>query len=153
MSALARPSILVQVVFKIYCYYSVSRRDILPTIASIPYAGAATMIAGAGEDSAGGAEGARELPTAWLGALAISTSIPLLLFSLSSWLLSLFSLLLSPDAGSSDLGSGLGLGGAVQRGTSQTTPVKLLSLKPPLFHLRQGLPDRSRALKPAFMAP
>lgn len=120
---------------------------------STPYAGVATMIAGAGEDSAGGADGARELPMAWLGALAISTSIPLLLLSLSSWLLSLFSLLLSPEAGSSDLASGFGLGGAVQRGSSQTTPVKLLTVNPPFFHLRQGLPDRSRALKPALMAP
>lgn len=120
---------------------------------SISYAGAATVITGAGEDSAGCADGARELSTAWLGGLVISTSIPLLLFSLSSWLLSLFSLLLSPDAGSSDLTSGLGLGGAVQRGSSQTTPVKLLTLKPPFCHLRQGLPDRSRALKPAFIAP
>lgn len=53
--------------------------------ATSPYAGVATMTtSAAGEDAAGGAEGARELPTAWLGALVISTSTPLWLFSLSS---------------------------------------------------------------------
>jgi hypothetical protein len=76
-----------------------------------------------------------------------------LLFSLSSWLLSLFSLLLSPDAGSSESPLTLALGGAVQRGISQLTPVKLLSRKPPFCHLRQGFPERSRALRPALIAP
>jgi hypothetical protein len=49
--------------------------------------------------------------------------------------------------------SGRDLGGAVHRGISHTTPVNVLSVKPPLFHLRQGLPDRSSARRPALMAP
>lgn len=119
---------------------------------------AATTGTGAGDD-------------AWmLGALCISTSAPLSLletllpslpfsfsFSFSfSFPFSLFSLLLPSADGaaeSSALDSGTVRGGAVQRGISQTTPVKLLSLKPPLAHLRQGLPDRSRARRPALMAP
>ncbi len=91
-----------------------------------------------------------------LGALCISTSPPLLLLSLLTCSFSLFSLLLpstEADADSSAAGSGLGLGGAVQRGISQTTPVKLFSRNPPLAHFRQGFPERSRARRPALMAP
>lgn len=84
----------------------------------------------------------------------MSTSGPLLLFSLAIWLLSLFSLLLSPDAEPSELPrTTIGLDGAVQRGSSQVTPVKLLILKEPLCHFRHGLPDRSRARRPALIAP
>jgi hypothetical protein len=95
---------------------------------------------------------------AWaLWTLCISTSAPLLLLLvlLGSAPLSLFSLLLLPSAEASveSSASRAFLFGAVQRGTSQTTPVKLLSVKPPLAHLRQGLPDLSRALRPALMAP
>ena len=98
---------------------------------------------------------------AWLLAagVGISASAPLLLFSaLLSAAVSLFSLLLelSADAAvveSPVLDSGVFLGGAVQRGISQIVPVKLLSVKPPLFHLRQGLPERSRARRPALIAP
>jgi len=90
----------------------------------------------------------------------ISTSTPLLLLLLASlfaWLVfSLFSLvLLSADAAaepSADT-SGIGFGGAFQRGISQMTPVKLLSLNPPLLHLRQGFPDLSSARRPALIAP
>ncbi len=91
-------------------------------------------------------------------ALGASTSPPLLLFSLLSWLLpSLFSLLLpSAEAGvdsSAVSSSGLGFGGAVQRRISQLTPVKLFREKPPRVHFRQGLPDRSSARSPALIAP
>ena len=44
-------------------------------------------------------------------------------------------------------------GGAPQDGRCHTTPVKLLTLKPFFSHLRQGLPVRSRARRPALMAP
>lgn len=104
------------------------------------------------------ATGAGELSAAMLGVLCISMSLPLLLASLLIWLLSsLFSLplLLSTDAGvdPSIDESGRGFGGAVQRGISQMTPVKVLSVKPPFVHFRQGLPDRSKARRPALMAP
>jgi hypothetical protein len=88
--------------------------------------------------------------------LPCSMSAPPLLFSLFSlsiWLLSLFSLLLSPDAESPEVPSAFTFGGAVQRGISQVTPVKLLSLKLPFCHLRHGFPDRSRARRPALIAP
>lgn len=94
-----------------------------------------------------------------LGALCISASAPLLLLTalMSPCGFSLFSLLLllSADgaAESSVPGSRFFLGGAVQRGTSHMTPVKVLSLKPPRAHLRQGLPDLSRARRPALIAP
>jgi hypothetical protein len=96
------------------------------------------------------------LSAAKLGVPCISTSPPLLLASLFTWLLSsLFSLLLLSEAGvepSAD-DSGRDLGGAVHRGISQTTPVKLLSVKPPFCHLRHGLPERSSARRPALIAP
>lgn len=101
------------------------------------------------------AMGAGEL--AWIlgGMLRGSPSTLLVLFSLFIWLPSLFSLLLlSAEAVGSSLGaSGLGFGGAVQRGISHKTPVNDFSLKPPLDHLRQGAPDRSRARRPALIAP
>ena len=116
--------------------------------------------AGAGA-GVGPGDGAAELAAAKLGAFFISTSAPLLLGSLFTWVFcpeTMFSLLLpSADAetgvGSSAVGSGRGFGGAVQRGSSHTTPVKLLRVNPPLVHFRQGLPDRSRARRPALMAP
>lgn len=46
-----------------------------------------------------------------------------------------------------------GFGGAAQLGTSHTTPVKLFNEKVLRCHLRQGLPVRSRARSPAFIAP
>lgn len=103
------------------------------------------------------ATGAGEGAATTLGGLCISTSTPLWLVSLlTSPLVSLFSLLLpSAETGpeSSADNSGNVFGGAVQRGISQTTPVKLLSRKEPLAHFRQGLPDRSRARRPALIAP
>lgn len=104
------------------------------------------------------------VPLASLVSLTLLTPFvsfsPFSLFSLFS-LSSLFSLLLpaaetaaEAEADSSvTTGSGSGLGGAVHRGISHTVPVKLLSLKPPFAHFRQGLPERSRARRPAFMAP
>jgi hypothetical protein len=77
----------------------------------------------------------------------------LLLFSLSIWLLSLFSLLLPPDADSSDSPLILTLGGADHRGISHSTPVNVLSLKEFFCHFLHGAPDRSNALRPALMAP
>jgi hypothetical protein len=118
------------------------------------YAEAATARA-AGADEGGRVDGAGELALL-LAVLPSSMSAPPLLFSLFSlaiWLLSLFSLLLSPDAESPEVPSALIFGGAVQRGISQTTPVKLLSVKLPFCHLRHGLPDRSRARRPALIAP
>ena len=107
--------------------------------------------------AAGAGTGAGELSAEKLGVPCISTSTPLWLASLLTWLLfSLFSLLLLSDAAAVDPSaddSGRDLGGAVHRGISQTTPVNVLSVKPPLFHLRQGLPDRSSARRPALMAP
>ncbi len=95
-----------------------------------------------------------------LWTLRISASAPLLLLLalLPSWPFSLFSLLLLLSAadGAPDsplLDSGSFFGGAVHLGTSQTTPVKLLSLKPPRAHLRQGLPLLSSARRPALIAP
>lgn len=93
-----------------------------------------------------------------LWTLCISTSTPLLLLLtlLPSWPFSLFSLplLLSTDAvAESSVDSVTFFGGAVQRGISQTTPVKLFKVNPPLDHLRQGFPDRSRARRPALIAP
>src|SRR5436190_573720 len=103
------------------------------------------------------ANGAGELAAAMLGTLCISTSTPLWLASLLTWLLSsLFSLLLlSAEIGveSSAEDSGRSLGGAVQRGISQTTPVKLFTTKLPLVHFRHGLPVRSSARRPALIAP
>lgn len=95
--------------------------------------------------------------TLWV--LLISTSAPLLLLLplLASGPFSLFSLLLllsaegAPDSSSADPGTVFG--GAFHRETSQTTPVKLLSVKPPTAHLRQGLPVLSRARSPALIAP
>lgn len=86
------------------------------------------------------------------GEEAILTSRPLLLFSLSTWL-SLFSLLLPPDAEPSELPSIEIFGGAFQRGISQTTPVKLLSVNPPFCHFLHGLPVLSSARSPALIAP
>lgn len=109
-----------------------------------------------GVDEGGRVDGGGELLALLLALLLSSMSAPPLLFSLFSlaiWLLSLFSLLLSPDAESPEVPSALIFGGAVQRGISQTTPVKLLSVKLPFCHLRQGLPDRSSARRPALIAP
>lgn len=108
---------------------------------------AAVTAMGAGDDAL----------TLWM--LLISTSAPLLLLLplLASGPFGLFSLLLllsaegAPD--SSLTGSGTFFGGALHRETSHTTPVKLLTLKPPIAHLRQGFPDLSSARRPALMAP
>lgn len=98
-----------------------------------------------------------------LGMLCISTSPPELLTSLLAGCstFSLFSLLLpladtGPKVGTSSgvaSSTGLGFGGAVHRWISHETPVKVLSWKLPLAHLRQGFPERSRARRPALMAP
>ena len=60
-----------------------------------------------------------------------------------------FGVAASPD---SSLAS-CSLFGAPQVGRLQTMPVKLLTVRPCLAHLRHGLPERSRARKPALMAP
>ena len=126
-----------------------------PSIESESVHAEAVTTGAVGADEGGRVDGAGELALL-LALLPSSTSAPALLFSLFSlaiWLLSLFSLLLSPDAESPDVPSALTFGGAVQRGISQTTPVKLLSVKLPFCHLRQGLPDLSRARRPALIAP
>lgn len=43
--------------------------------------------------------------------------------------------------------------GAVHDPRDHWTPVKLFNSKPFRFHLRHGLPDRSSARRPAFIAP
>src|SRR3569833_2436965 len=112
-------------------------------------------------DSAAIGIGAGELGLT-LATLRISTSPspaspPVLLLSLLIGAFSLFSLLLPPSAETvpdSSWGSGVAsLFSPVQRGISQTTPVKLLSLMPPFCHRRHGAPERSSALRPALMAP
>lgn len=85
--------------------------------------------------------------------LPTSRSPALLLFSLSSWLLSLFSLLLSPEADSSHSPLILTFGGADHRGISHSLPVKVLILNELFCHFRQGVPERSSALSPALIAP
>lgn len=47
----------------------------------------------------------------------------------------------------------LGLSPPLHEGISHTTPVKLFNVNGFLSHLRQALPDRSRARRPALMAP
>lgn len=85
--------------------------------------------------------------------LVASTSMALVLFSLSIWLFSLFSLLLSPVDEPSVLGLTVTLGGALHLGISIGMPVNVLIMKERFSHLRQGLPERSRARKPALIAP
>lgn len=59
----------------------------------------------------------------------------------------------SADSPSGLASSGTGLGGAFHLLIPQVMPVKLLSWKVPLVHFRHGFPDRSRARKPALIAP
>jgi len=107
-----------------------------------------------GVDGIGCANGAGAMIPGFLTIpLTLSISVAPLLFSLATWLLSLFSLLLPPDAEPPEMASALNLGGAFQRGISHSTPVKLLTLKLPFAHFRQGFPDLSRARKPALIAP
>lgn len=80
----------------------------------------------------------------------------LLLFSLGTALLSLiFAVSLVPVVSllTSPFSSKVIFLGARHVGTVQLMPVKLLSWKPFFSHRRQGLPDRSRARRPALMAP
>lgn len=111
------------------------------------------------DHDAAGKIGAGELSaTVWNGVLSPS---PELLLSLWIALVPRFALL--PSASSAGTASplellrgssaGWDLGGARQLGTSQVTPVKLLSWNDLRSHLRHGLPDRSRALRPALIAP
>ena len=100
--------------------------------------------------------GAGELP-AWVGKGVTSPS-PELLFSLPTALTLLLALLsLSPvgvvPALPADVLSIFLAFGVRQVGTCQTTPVKLFSWKGLRSHLRHGFPVRSRARKPALMAP
>jgi hypothetical protein len=99
--------------------------------------------------------GVGELAWTLGGMLCGSPSTLLMLFSLFIWLPSLFSLLLlsAELLVSSVEASAWDFGGATQRGISHKTPVNDFNLKPPLVHLRQGVPDRSRARRPALMAP
>ena len=87
---------------------------------------------------------------------------PLLLLSLLSsplaWAPSLFSLPLPLAETSAESASGPAsctatFWGAFHRGISHKAPVKVLSRKAPLPHLRHGFPERSRALSPALIAP
>lgn len=125
-----------------------------------PRGGVLTLIEGGGDyEAAASTTGGTGEEALKLGALRTSASGPkLLLVALfTSGPFSLFSLLLllSTEGAAEPLGleSGPLLGGALQRETAQMTPVKLLRVKPPLDHLRQGFPDRSRARRPALMAP
>lgn len=102
---------------------------------------------------AGAGAGAEAIAGGELTRLVASTSIALVLFSLSIWLFSLFSLLLSPVDEPSVLGLMATLGGALHLGISIGMPVNVLITKERFSHLRQGLPERSRARKPALIAP
>lgn len=93
------------------------------------------------------AAGAGELSTAMASPPALSA--PPLLLSLATALLSLTSLLPPVE---SDLTSP-GNSGARQLGMFQCVPVKDFSWRPFRSHLRQGLPLRSSARRPALMAP
>lgn len=99
--------------------------------------------------------GAGELARSAEG-LGVPASTPLLLLSLATALPScagfaslepLVSLFTSPLKSVPDFF------GARHAGTSQVTPVKLLSWKPLRSHFLHGLPDRSSARRPALMAP
>ena len=103
-----------------------------------PYAQAAIAGVGAGELAAG-FEGARPLLPA---SLPLGLLLPLTRFS--SFELGV------PEESLSLTTAFLG---ARHEGRSQTTPVKLLTKKPLFSHLRQGVPVRSRARRPALMAP
>jgi len=84
--------------------------------------------------------------------LAFPLTFPL--FSLTALLSSLILVSLEPVV--SDLTSSLKTAerfGARQVGTAQLTPVKLRSWKPFFSHFRHGFPVRSRARRPALMAP
>lgn len=84
-----------------------------------------------------------------------STSMPLALRSLTA-LLSIFALTSSVVELSlltSPLNVELDRAGAAHEPASHWKPVKLLHWKPLRTHFRQGLPVRSRARRPALMAP
>ena len=86
----------------------------------------------------------------------VSIKPALLLFSLGTALLSLiFAVSLVPVVSllTSPFSSTVVFLGERQVGTDQLMPVKLLSWNPFFSHLRQGFPDRSRARRPALMAP
>ena len=89
-----------------------------------------------------------------LAKVAMSTSPPLWLVSLSTALLLLLALSLGVLASLvSSLTFTVVVLGARHDGSCHATPVKLLTLNPVRSHLRQGLPERSRARRPALMAP
>lgn len=92
------------------------------------------------------------------GGNGVRSPSPELLFSLGTALVPLRTLLsLSPVSEAISLGwpdsstlSGLG---DRQVGSCQTMPVKLFSCNGFFSHLRQGAPERSKARRPALMAP
>ena len=100
--------------------------------------------AGAGELAAGvdRTMGSAGSPLLLSATVLLSLTLPLLLLCCEA---SLPSLLSSPFC-SWDFG-------VRQEGSSQTTPVKLFNWNDFRSHLRQGLPERSRARKPALIAP
>ena len=91
------------------------------------------------------------------GCILVAGTGVLALLSLPTWLLLLFSLLWLLDVGRLPL-PGLSpdpklFGGARQVGSSQVTPVNVLSRKPFFSHFLHGFPVRSSARSPALMAP
>ncbi len=80
--------------------------------------------------------------------LSIAASLPL---GLASLLLCCDRSLVSLD--SSPFMADLGFSPPFHEGMSHTTPVKLFRANGFLPHLRQGAPDRSRARRPALIAP
>lgn len=103
------------------------------------------------------AAGAGEL--AALVFMGVTSPSPELLFSLSTALVLLFALLpISPlgwviSVASVESSSTAFVFGARQVGTPHRTPVKLFSWNGLRSHFRQGLPVRSRARRPALIAP
>lgn len=94
-----------------------------------------------------------------LAGSGVRSPSPRLLFSLGAALPVWLALLsLSPFSTIPSLASPLGLSdfcglGARQVGSSQTTPVKLFNWNGLRSHRRHGVPLRSRARRPALMAP
>jgi hypothetical protein len=101
--------------------------------------------------------GAGELAGSTTAGMGVSTSPPLLLFSLATTLLSCVGLGASLDPldslFTSPAKSDWDRVGAVQVGDAHRTPVKLLTWNPFFAHRRHFLPVRSRARRLALMAP
>lgn len=118
---------------------------------------AAMEMAGVGEPAMLDGNGVKSPSPRWLWLFSLGAALPVrLTLSVSPLTLGLalgLTLALASAPSSSVPDSVLGGLGARQVGTSQTTPVKLLSWKGLRSQRRQGAPLRSRARSPALIAP